>query len=122
PLDSAPGHFKRVLALYGPPQQRSLTVLIAENARVALLSCLSLTLGLLGFVEQARLRSTEALAEARELSHPISLAFALSVACRLHFVLAEPRTVLRRAVELIGLTTDQGVGVVCRMWTGCRGW
>ena len=108
-LSSARAHLERGLALYDPAQQRSLTVLFAENARVAMLSFLSLTLGLLGFAEQARLRSTEALAEARELSHPISLAFALSVACRLHFVLAEPRTVLRRAEELIALTTEHAL-------------
>jgi hypothetical protein len=94
-LDSARAHLERGLTLYDPAQQRSLTVLFAENARVAMLSFLSLTLGLLGFAEQARLRSTKALAEERELSHPISLAFTLA-ARRLHFVLAEPRTVLRR--------------------------
>ena len=121
-LDSARAHLERGLTLYDPAQQRSLTVLFAENARVAMLSFLSLTLGLLGFAEQARLRSTEALAEARELSHPISLAFALSVACRLHFVLAEPRTVLRRAEELIALTTEQRFAFFLAMGTTYRGW
>jgi class 3 adenylate cyclase/predicted ATPase len=121
-LDSARAHLERGLALYDPAQQRSLTVLFAENARVAMLSFLSLTLGLLGFANQARLRSTEALAEARELSHPISLAFALSVACRLHFVLAEPRTVLRRAEELIALTTEQRFAFFLAMGTTYRGW
>src|SRR5207253_1717914 len=72
--------------------------------------------------EQAQLRSTEALAEARELSHPISLAFALSVACRLHFVLAEPRIVLRRAEELIALTTEHGFAFFLAMGTTYRGW
>jgi predicted ATPase len=121
-LDWARAHLERGLALYDPAQQRSLTVLFAENARVAMLSFLSLTLGLLGFAEQARLRSTEALAEARELSHPISLAFALSVACRLHFVLAEPCTVLRRAEELIDLTTEHGFAFFLAMGTTYRGW
>nr|WP_283817015.1 AAA family ATPase [Bradyrhizobium sp. AUGA SZCCT0283] len=121
-LSSARAHLERGLALYDPAQHRSLTVLFAENARVAMLSFLSLTLGLLGFADQAQARSRESLAEARELSHPISLAFALSVACRLHFVLDDPRTVRLRADELIALTTEQGFAFFLAMGTAYRGW
>jgi len=121
-LSSARAHLERGLALYDPAQHRSLTVLFAENARVAMLSFLSLTLGLLGFADQAQVRSRESLAEARELSHPISLAFALSVACRLHFVLDDPRTVRLRADELIALTTEQGFAFFLAMGTAYRGW
>jgi predicted ATPase len=99
-LHLARAHLDQGLALYDPTQHQSLTVLFAENARVAMLSFLSLTLGLLGFVDQALARSSEALIEARELSHPISLAFAQSVACRLYFVLDDPRTVRLLADEL----------------------
>jgi predicted ATPase len=87
-----------------------------------MLSFLSLTLGLLGFADQARARSGEALAEAHELSHPISRAFALSVACRLHFVLGDPRTVRMLADELIALTTEQGFAFFLAMGTAYRGW
>jgi class 3 adenylate cyclase/predicted ATPase len=118
----ARAHLERGLALYEPAQQRSLTALFAENARVAMLSFLSLTLGLLGFADQAVARSRDALAEARELSHPISLAFALSVSCRLHFVLEDPRTVRHRADELIALTTEQGFAFFLAMGTAYRGW
>jgi predicted ATPase len=118
----ARAHLEQGLALYDPTQHRSLTLLFAENARVAMLSFLSLTLGLLGFVDQARARSREALAEARELSHPISLAFALSVACRLYFVLDDPRTVRLLADELIALTTEQGFAFFLAMGTAYRGW
>jgi class 3 adenylate cyclase/predicted ATPase len=121
-LGSARAHLERGLALYDPAQQRSLTALFAENARVAMLSFLSLTLGLLGLADQARVHSSEALAEARELSHPISLAFALSVACRLHFVLEDPHTVGRRAEELIALTTEQRFAFFLAMGTAYRGW
>jgi class 3 adenylate cyclase/predicted ATPase len=121
-LDSARAHLERGLALYDPAQHRSLTILFAENARVAMLSFLSLTLGVLGFADQARARSRESLAEARELSHPISLAFALSVACRLHFVLKDPHTVRLRADELIALTTEQRFAFFLAMGTAYRGW
>jgi class 3 adenylate cyclase/predicted ATPase len=121
-LASARAHFERGLALYDPAQQRSLTALFAENARVAMLSFLSLTLGVLGFADQARMRSREALAEARELSHPISHAFALSVACRLHFVLNDVCTVRQRAEELIELTTERRFAFFLTMGTAYRGW
>jgi class 3 adenylate cyclase/predicted ATPase len=121
-LGAARAHLEQGLALYDPARHRSLTVLFAENARVATLSFLSLTLGLLGFADQAQARSSEALADARELSHPISLAFALSVACRLHFVLGDPRIVRLRADELIALTTAQGFAFFLAMGTAYRGW
>ncbi|WP_247779614.1 AAA family ATPase [Bradyrhizobium sp. 170] len=121
-LGAARAHLEQGLAFYDPAQHHSLTVLFAENARVAMLSFLSLTLGLLGFADQAQARSREAVAEARELSHPISLAFALSVACRLHFVLEDPRTVRRRAEELIALTTEQRFAFFLAMGTTYRGW
>ena len=121
-LGPARAHLERGLALYDPAQQRSLTALFAENARVAMLSFLSLTLGVLGFADQAAARSREAVAEARELSHPISLAFALSVACRLYFVLDDVPTVRLRADELIALTTEQGFAFFLAMGTCYRGW
>lgn len=121
-LGSARAHLEQGLALYDPAQHRSLTALFAENARVAMLSFLSLTLGLLGYADQARARSREALAEARELSHPISLAFALSVGCRLHFVLEDPHTVRLLADELIALTTEQRFAFFLAMATTYRGW
>jgi class 3 adenylate cyclase/tetratricopeptide (TPR) repeat protein len=121
-LVSARAHLEQGLALYKPAQHRSLTVLFAENARVAMLSFLSLTLGLLGLADQARARSREALAEARGLSHPISLAFALSVACRLYFVLDDWRAVRLRAEELIALTTEQRFAFFFAMGTAYRGW
>ncbi|MGY3037414.1 class 3 adenylate cyclase/predicted ATPase [Bradyrhizobium sp. USDA 4354] len=121
-LALARAHLERGLALYDSAQQRSLTALFAENARVAILSFLSLTLGLLGFADQARVQGSEALAEARDSSHPISLAFALSVACRLHFVLNDAETVRRRAEELITLTTEQRFAFFLAMGRAYRGW
>ncbi|SFQ33173.1 Adenylate and Guanylate cyclase catalytic domain-containing protein [Bradyrhizobium sp. Ghvi] len=121
-LALARAHLERGLALYDPAQQRSLTALFAENARVAMLSFLSLTCGLLGFADQARVQSSDALAEARDSSHPISLAFALSVACRLHFVLDDAGMVGQRADELVALTTEQRFAFFLAMGTAYRGW
>ncbi|MGY4625394.1 ATP-binding protein [Bradyrhizobium sp. USDA 4486] len=121
-LALARAHLERGLALYDPAQQRSLTALFAENARVAMLSFLSLTCGLLGFADQARVQSSDALAEARDSSQPISLAFALSVACRLHFVLNDAGMVGQRADELVALTTEQRFAFFLAMGTSYRGW
>ncbi|WP_092258706.1 adenylate/guanylate cyclase domain-containing protein [Bradyrhizobium sp. Rc3b] len=115
-------HLERGLALYDPSQQRSLTALFAENARVAMLSFLSLTYSLLGFPDQALVQSSEAISEARGSSHPISLAFALSVACRLHFVLDDAGMVAQLAEELVALTSEQRFAFFLAMGTAYRGW
>jgi predicted ATPase len=115
-------HLERGLALYDPSQQRSLTALFAENARVAMLSFLSLTYSLLGFPDQALVQSREAVSEARGSSHPISLAFALSVACRLHFVLDDAGMVAQLAEELVALTSEQRFAFFLAMGTAYRGW
>ena len=100
-------HLERGVALSDTLERRSITSLFAEDARVASLSFLSLALAVLGFVDQALARDGEALREARNLSHPISLAFALATTCRLHSVLRDERMVGQFAEELIALTTEQ---------------
>jgi predicted ATPase len=89
---------------------------------MALLSFLSLTLAILGLPDQAKLRGGEALVEARGLAHPISVAFALSTACRLYFVLRDSRMVRQLAEELIALTTEHRFAFFLAMGTTYRGW
>jgi predicted ATPase len=121
-LGPARAHFEQGLALYDPVEHRTLTLLFAENARVAMLSFLSLTLALLGFPDQARAQSAEAIAQARGLSHPISVAFALSLSCRLYYVLQDASRVRELADDLISLTREQHFAFFLAMGTAYRGW
>jgi predicted ATPase len=106
-LAEARAHLEKAVALSDAMDHRALTFLLAENARVASLSFLSLTLAIMGFADQAFALVEQALHEARDLSHATSVAFALSVACRVHSVLRNLRTVLRYAEELISLAAEQ---------------
>jgi tetratricopeptide (TPR) repeat protein len=61
----------------------------------------------LGYSDQALKRIQEALALAQDLSHPNSLAFALSFAAFLHAWRQEPQPALEYATELIAVSTEQ---------------
>jgi predicted ATPase len=63
---------------------------------------------LLGYPDQAFKRSQEALTLAQELSHPNSLAFALSFAAGLHRLRREGLSTQELAEALIALSTKQG--------------
>jgi predicted ATPase len=127
-LEPARAHLERVLALYSSDQHRWLTSAYSANVAVMALSFLAKTLFALGYPEQARARSQEALAEARELRHAHSLAMALATAgCRLHCVAHDAPAVGKHAEELIALCTEYGFpfyltsGLFYRAWAMAEG-
>jgi predicted ATPase len=69
-------HLERALDLYNLQQHRSLAFLYGHDFGVAALSTLSWVLWSLGYPAQALRRGQEALALAKELDHPFSLAYA----------------------------------------------
>ncbi|HYZ33461.1 MAG TPA: AAA family ATPase [Crenalkalicoccus sp.] len=77
-------HLEAALALYEPGRDRSSALVYALDSRVVCLFWLVHVLLALGYPEQARARMREALGYARELAHPYTLAYALSVACLFH--------------------------------------
>jgi predicted ATPase len=68
----------------------------------------ALTLWHLGYPDQARKKSSEALTLAQELAHPHSLVFALAVAALLHQFRREVEVVKERAEAMIALSSEQG--------------
>ena len=68
----------------------------------------ALTLWHLGYPDQARKKSYEALTLAQELAHPHSLVFALGVAALLHQFRREVEVVKERAEAMIALSSEQG--------------
>src|SRR5207245_7261395 len=81
-----------------------------------------LSLWFLGYPDQARRRIDEALALARELSQPYSLAFALFFAVWLFQLRGEVRATQERAEALMTLSSEQGfpfweiIGTRFRSW------
>ncbi|ANG62720.1 hypothetical protein A8C75_09640 [Marinobacterium aestuarii] len=110
------------VALYDPRQHRSHAFLYGLDPGVLCLCYLALTLELSGEPALAYARNEEVLALARQLSHPISLAFALDYAAELHLFRQESELALSCAEAAIELSTEQGFsywlahGRILRAW------
>jgi tetratricopeptide (TPR) repeat protein len=111
------------LALYDPAHQPSYAELLSYDALVLLRTVSSWLLACLGDIDQALFQREAALDEARRLSHPPTVAFALGAAGWVtgSFVCVEPRALLQYADELLALTTERGLGfdrIAALMWRG----
>jgi predicted ATPase len=101
-------YLEQAIALYDVQQQRSLAFLYGTDPAVVCLSYAARALWLLGYPDQARRRSAEALTLAQELSHSPSLAVALVWAALLHQSCRDVPLVQERAEALMGLAAEQG--------------
>jgi predicted ATPase len=81
----------------------------------------ALALWLLGFMDQSARASEEAVAYARELGHPLSIAFSLHFGASLFIARREPRAVEPRAEALIALSSDLGLAFWGNQGTMARG-
>jgi len=113
---------ERTLALYDPERHHSLAFLYVQDPRVAALSGLSWTLFALGYPEQARARSREALDAARELAHLNTLAYALLFACFFEQFRGAGREAQDRAEALVELSTEQDFPHFLAAASMIRGW
>ena len=100
-------HLEQALTLYDPQNHPRPTVNTADP-RVDCLSYLSWLLWYLGYPDQALKRRQEALALAKELSHPFSLAYALGSAASFHSARREWQLAREQAEAVIALSTEQG--------------
>ncbi len=105
-LIPARAHLEQSLALYDLEQRHSYGFVL--DPKVNCLSELAFVLWLMGYPDQARKRSHEALTLAKELAHPFSLATALSSAAGIHAIRREPQAERERAEELMLLGREQG--------------
>jgi predicted ATPase len=117
------------LALFDPADRPFYAVLALQDAQVMMLNFLSDVLGALGYLDLSRARGDEALAAARRLGQPFSLALALQASVRDIVRVGRSDTAsvsaaLPRAEELQALVAEQnfrglwGWGLMCRGW--CR--
>ena len=115
-------HLETALARYDPVRDRTSALVYALDSRGVCLSWLSHVLLALGHPEQGLARNGEALARARELAHPNTVAFALSCGCIFHQLLRDRRGAQAEAEELVALATEQGFPVWLAAGTIVRGW
>ena len=121
-LAESRAHLEKGLALYDPGRDRGSAFVYALDTRVVCLFWLVHVLLALGYPEQARARMGEALAYARELAHPYTLAYALSVACILHGRHRPGPEARAEAEALVALATEQGFPLPAAVGTVVGGW
>jgi predicted ATPase len=119
-LAPAQQHLEQSLALYDPTQRRRHSDI--QNPRVSALANMAFSLWLQGYPEAALTQADAALAMARELQHPFSLAFALVYATALHQYRRDPKRVAQLAEEAIALAEDQGFAFFAGPGHIYRGW
>jgi class 3 adenylate cyclase/predicted ATPase len=120
---AARAYLEQGLALYDPTQRDIYAELTSVNTLVALLGYLSPTLTICGYLDQARSRFDEALAEAREVSHVPTLAHILGHGWKTGWCArSEPLALLRDADELIALSTEHGLAFWHKQAMVARGW
>jgi predicted ATPase/class 3 adenylate cyclase len=121
-LTPARAHLEQVITLYDPHQHHVLAFRYgAADPGVFCRDFAAYVLWLLGYPDQALKRSYEALALARELSHPPSLASSLSHSAMLHHFRREVQTTQEQVEAIMALAQEQGFPfwlAVGHMWQG----
>jgi predicted ATPase len=115
-------HLEQGLALLDARAQRALVLRHGNAPGVVFLSFVALALWCLGYPGQAVQRSQEALALARALDDPLSLAAAQHYAAFLYRHRHETREVQTLAEALLTLATAQGFPLYVGYGTYWRGW
>jgi len=110
------------MALYDRQQHPAYLALIQPDPGVACLSYLSWTLWLLGHPDQAVQKIHEAIALARDLEDPFSLAYALIFASHTSICRREVRAAGDSAQAALALATERGVAYWQAVATMQQGW
>ena len=101
-------HLEEVLALYDPILHRSLVNQAGIHPHLNSQANLGNVLFCLGFPDQALAYGDAAIAEARSLAHPPSLAVSLSYGTRLLSLVGDNAILGAWADQMVVMTTDQG--------------
>jgi class 3 adenylate cyclase/predicted ATPase len=115
-------HFEEVRALYDPISHRSLVHQAGNHLQIISQAWLGNVLFCLGYPDQALARTNAAIAEARRLAHPPSLAGSLSVGIRPLSLVGDNAALNDRADELIAVATEQGFALWHALGKIYRGW
>ena len=113
---------EQAIALYDAQRSHAHILLYGDDAGVGCLTYVALTLWLLGYAEQALERIQAALALARALSHPFSLAYVLIATGWFYHWHREAQAIQACAEEAIALSREQGFPLREAQGTILRGW
>jgi class 3 adenylate cyclase/predicted ATPase len=115
-------HLEEVLALYDPISHDPLIHQAGIHPHVNSQALLGNALFCLGFPDQALARNNAAIAEARRLAHPPSLAASLNIGTRLLWLAGDDVALDEPASQLVAVATEQGFPFWVAMGTIYRGW
>jgi len=115
-------HLEQSILIYDPEQHRSHAFRYGRDPGVVGPGYLGWASWFLGYPDQALRRTREALALAREISHPPSIAIALNCTTFLHQHCRDPDATRQWAEEMIALATEQGLPLWLALETMLHGW
>ncbi len=121
-LASCRAYLEEACALYDPISHGSLVRQVGYHLRVLSHANLGIVLFCLGLSDQAVAQSNAAIAEARSLAHPLTLAVSLAYCARLHLLARNDAILSERADELVALATEQGLPFFRAAGTIHHGW
>jgi len=119
---SSQSHLEAGLVLYDPISYGSLVHLAGLHPHVFLQASLGIVLFCLGHSDQALAQSSAAIAEARRLAHPHSLALSLAFGARLLSLNGDNAVLGEWVDQLVAVATEQGFPYWGALGTIYRGW
>jgi class 3 adenylate cyclase/predicted ATPase len=118
----ARAHLEQGIALYDPQKRRSNAFRAVQDPGVDCLSFTALALWYLGYPDQALKRIQEAIALARELAHPYTLAYASCHAAMVHQLSGQVPATQEWAEGAIAICAEHGFPFFLGVGTIIRGW
>lgn len=115
-------HREQALALYDSGRREALVLLYGENPVAAGMGLLAFSFWYLGYPDRALETIGRAVAFARELSHPPTLACVLGFAAMLHRLRRDVLAVQAAADEMLTLAQAQGLAFWAVGGTAMQGW
>ena len=119
---SARSHLEQALVLYDPICHRSLLHQVGIDPEVTSRTNLALVLFCLGFPEQAMAQGGAAVAGARKLSHPPSLALSLGIGTYPLALVGDNAALQERVNELVSVAAEHGFSLYTAAGTIFGGW
>ena len=123
---SSRSHLETVLALYDPNSHHSLVRQTEIHPQLAAQAALGIVLFCLGFPDQALAQSNKAIAGARRLPHPPTLAMSMGMDALLLSIIGDDVGLEQRVDGLVAIATDQGfpfyraTGAIYRGWVKAK--
>jgi class 3 adenylate cyclase/predicted ATPase len=119
---SSRSHLEAALTLCDPISHRSLGHQVGTHPYGSAHPCLGIVLFCLGLPDQALAQSSAAIAEARRLAHPATLAAGLAWSARPLALVGDKLALDERTTQLLEIATEQGFARLHAIGTIFRGW